>query len=273
MNNINLIQDNSFDIPNNNAVITEAIKTINPNNPINPINSKKYHRLNVYDYVNEFCGWDPMEELIKYSGNSRNELYLISLIKSGGRAGEVLSLLKENFRIEKRVKSIFVTDMKLEKRWELVKHPDGTKTRRHIEAFRKPFPMLLQEPLSQALLDHIEPITDGSLFKSPYKEHQPLSVSWGYKLIRRINDELPRPLFNRLGLNVPFRDRETKEQLHPTIHLWQHWFRSQRASQLRSEYNFTEADLMEFFGWLDYKTALHYSKLGASNLARKMLKA
>jgi len=52
--------------------------------------------------------------------------------------------------------------------------------------------------------------------------------------------------------------------------LWQHWFRAQRASELRSDYGFTEADLMEYFGWLDYNTALHYSRLGASNLAKKM---
>lgn len=233
----------------------------------------EYHRLNVFDYVNEFCGWQPLEELIKYGGSVRNELYLISLIKTGGRAGEVLCLEKENFSVQSKKKYILVQNMKLEKRWMKVKNPDGSSYRQHLEAIRKPFPMLLKEPLSQELLYQLEIAKDGALFASPYKTHKPLSRDWGYKLIRRINDEIPRPLFNRLGLNVPFRDKITQDQLSETIHLWQHWFRSQRASQLRSEYDFTEADLMEFFGWLDYKTALHYSKLGASNLAKKMLKA
>lgn len=42
-----------------------------------------YHRLNVYDYVLEFCGWDAIQELIKYAGSPRNEIYLTALIKTG----------------------------------------------------------------------------------------------------------------------------------------------------------------------------------------------
>jgi hypothetical protein len=244
-------------------------------NLINP-----YYRLNVYDYVDSFCGWEPMEELIKYGGSPRNELYLINLIKTGGRAGEVLGLDKENFSVIKN-KYILVKDMELEKRWHKIKMPDGTSKREHMEAIRKPFPMLLKEPLSQDLLDHLESVKEGPLFLSPYKHHKELTVSWGYKLIRSINDELPRPLFNRLGLNRPFFKKQLNPatntlemiQIKDVIHLWQHYFRAQRASQLKAEYEFSEADLMEYFGWLDYKTALHYSKLGAGNLAKKMLKA
>ncbi len=232
-----------------------------------------YHRLNVYDYVLGFCGWEPIQELIKYAGSPRNEMYLTALIKTGGRAGEVLSLEKENFSINNREKYILVSNMKLEKRWKLIKNPDGSVFRQHIEAVRKPFSMLTDEPLSSELLEYIDNSKHSQLFSSPYKAHDPLTVSWGYKFIRRINDEIPRPLFNRLGLNIPFNDKVTGKKLSDTIHLWQHWFRSERASQLKAEYDFTEADLMEFFGWLDYKTALHYSKLGASNLAKKMRKA
>jgi hypothetical protein len=229
----------------------------------------RYHRLNVYDYVLEFCGWEPIEELIKYGGSPRNELYLICLIKTGGRAGEVLNLLSENFKDNKHAKALFVERMKLEKRWR--KMPDGT--RQHLEAIRKPFPILLKEPLTDLLQKQLSIVEEGPLFMSPYKTHNALTVSWGYKLIRRINDEIPSSLFKRLGLDIPFMDKATGEKLNDTIHLWQHWFRAERASQLRSEYDFTEADLMEFFGWLDYKTALHYSRLGASNLAKKMLAA
>jgi len=41
-----------------------------------------YHRLNVYDYVLEFCGWAAIQELTKYAGSPRNEMYLTALIKT-----------------------------------------------------------------------------------------------------------------------------------------------------------------------------------------------
>jgi integrase len=230
---------------------------------------KPYYRLNVYDYIDCFCGWDPLTELVKYAGSPRNELYLLSLIKTGGRAGEVLTLNTDNFKLDKRSKTLQCKNMKLEKRWHKVKLPDGTTTRDHIEAVRKPFPILLRENLTKELVEHLALTPDGSLFPSPYKTHDPLTVSWGYKLILRINDELPRPLFQELGLDRPFNN-DKGEKIAETIHLWQHWFRSQRASQLKEEYDFTESELMEFFGWMDYKTALHYSRSGFSKLAEKM---
>ena len=60
------------------------------------------------------------------------------------------------------------------------------------------------------------------------------------------------------------------KQIAETIHLWNHWFRSQRASQLKADYGFAEGDLMEWFQWLDFKTATHYAHLGYSGLAKKM---
>jgi len=239
-----------------------------------------YHRLNVYDYVNEFCGWQPIEELIKYAGTPTKEMYLTNLIKTGGRAGEVLQLAKENFSVNKRQKILLCQNMKLEKRYRTKRDPITHKpilkangkrdTETIMSAIRKPFPILLEETLTNLQLEQLENIEHGPLFTSPYKGHLPLTVSWGYKFIRKLNDEIPKPLFNQLGLNQPFRDKVTGNTLSEVIHLWQHWFRSERASQLRSEYAFSEADLMEFFGWLDYNTALHYSRLGASNLAKKM---
>jgi integrase len=224
----------------------------------------------VYDYVNEFCGWEALAELNKYAGSPRNELYLLGLQKSGGRAGEVLALNTNNFSVNKRKKALIVSNMKLEKRFRTIKQPDGSKIRQHIEAIRKPFPIPIREPLSKELIEHLANTPDGYLFSSPYKSHIPLTVSWGYKLIIKINGEIPSTLFNQLGLNLPFMDKLTGQRIANTIHLWQHFFRAQRASQLRSEYGFTEADLMEYFGWLDYGTALHYSRLGASRLADKM---
>jgi len=209
-----------------------------------------YHRLNVYDYVNDFCGWNALAELNKYAKNPIQERYLLGLEKTGGRAGEVLALNMANFTIDKRKKILLVSNMKLEKRFITIKNPDGTKTRQHIEAFRKPFPIPLKESLSREFLESLL-TCEGTLYPSTYKDHKPLTVSWGYKFLRSLSDELPKTLKNQLGLNQPFRDRLTGKILSDQIHLWQHWARAQRASQLRIEYGFNEADLMEFFGWLD----------------------
>lgn len=238
-----------------------------------------YHRLNVYDYIMEFCGWEPLEELTKFTKTNTQNRYILNLIKTGGRAGEVLGLQKENFAIVKRQKIILCSNMQLEKRYKVkcdpltkkpILRPNGKRETIQLNAIRKPFPILLEEPLSKELLEANNQVEQGQLFTSPYKQHKPLTVSWGYKFIRNLNDCIPKTLFNQLGLNQPFRDKLTGNTISDTIHLWQHWARAQRASQLRSEYGFTEADLMEYFGWLDYNTALHYSRLGASNLAKKM---
>jgi hypothetical protein len=233
--------------------------------------TKSYHRLNVYDYVNEFCGWPAFYELNKYAKNPTQERYLLGLEKTGGRAGEVLALDTANFDLDKRKKIFTITGMRLEKRFTTIKQADGSKTRQHVEAIRKPFPIPLKEPLSRELGESLLEC-EGPLFQSPYKKGKPLTVVWGYQIIRQIDKELPPTLKTQLGLNQPFRDKTTGQTLADTIHLWQHYFRAERASQLRAEYGFNEADLMEFFGWLDYKTALHYSRIGAAKLAQKMFR-
>lgn len=230
---------------------------------------RPYYRLNVYEHIEEFCGWEPIAELVKYAGTQRNEMYLTCLFKTGGRAGEVLWLHTDNFKVDKRKKVLFVQNMRLEKRFRKKKLEDGTVVREHVDAIRKKFPILLEEPLTKELLEYLRATPDGLLFPSPYKgSTKPLTVSWGYKLIRKINDELPRPLFNDLGLDKDFIVNGKK--IADTIHLWQHWFRSQRARQLKADYGFSEAELMEYFSWLDMKTAIRYSAVGASKLAEKM---
>jgi integrase len=230
--------------------------------------ARSYFRLNVYDHIEEFCGWQPIEELIKYAGSQRNEMYLTCLFKTGGRAGEVLRLNTDNFVVDKRKKVLFCKNMKLEKRFKRIKREDGTVIREHVEAVRRKFPILLEESLTRELLEYLSASPEGPLFRSPYKSHESLTVSWGYKLIRKVNDGLPKPLFRALGLDVPFIVRGKK--VAGVLHLWQHWFRSQRARQLREDYDFTESELMEYFSWLDMRTAIRYSAVGASKLAEKM---
>jgi len=54
--------------------------------------------------------------------------------------------------------------------------------------------------------------------------------------------------------------------------IWNHWFRSQRASQMGAEYELTENDLMEWFKVKDRNWARRYCKKGDWGL-RKVLAA
>jgi hypothetical protein len=60
------------------------------------------------------------------------------------------------------------------------------------------------------------------------------------------------------------------KKISSTLHLWLHWFRSQRASQLVRDYGFEVIDLIKYFSWEKYETALHYAQKGWKDLASKM---
>lgn len=229
------------------------------------LTTSKYHRLNVYDYIDRFCGWKPLCELYKYTG--RFTPLFITQFKTGGRVSEVLALTSENFFVDKEQELLVVDGMQLEKRYKKDKQTGETFK---VHAQRKPFPILLKETLTTELLEFVSS-TEGLLFPSPYKNGKPLSRVRAYQVIREVSDNLPSRLFRQLGLNRPFNDRQGRP-IADKIHLWNHWFRSQRASQLKSDYGFAEGDLMEWFAWLDFKTATHYSHMGYEQLGAKMKK-
>ncbi len=116
-----------------------------------------------------------------------------------------------------------------------------------IEATRD-FSFRADEPLAKPLAEWIIHALNNRyewLFPSPYKANEPLSRKWAYQLIAKIGDRL-------------------------NMELYPHWFRSQRASQLASEYDFREASLLEWFQWEKWETAKKYAKLGPLGLAKKM---
>lgn len=161
--------------------------------------TQQYTRLNVYDYVQNFCGWGTIAELLKYADTPTKELYLLALIKTGGRAGEILALTCENFTVDAENNVIYISGMPLFKRWRKVRQ-NGVTIRQHVQAVRKTFPILVAEPLSWGLLQYLNVADDGLLFRSSYKAHAAYTISWGCKFIRRLNNELPRLLLTKLGL-------------------------------------------------------------------------
>jgi hypothetical protein len=237
-------------------------------------NTHDYHRLDVEHFVEQFCGWKPLRQLVEHAAPGRNRAFLSALFETGGRAQEVLGLKVSNFTIMQQEQLMRVKDMRLEKRYKKTdsyKDEQG-KQRWHtkqIVAVRKTFPVMLKEPLAQILLDYMNG-KEGYLFASHDKRRVglPMSRSWAYKEILFIDSFLPEPLKESLGLNQPFI-KEGKT-IADKIHLWLHWFRSQRASQLVEDYGYELMDLLNWFTWEDEKTALRYAKKGWIGLAKKM---
>ena len=63
---------------------------------------------------------------------------------------------------------------------------------------RKPFPIIIREPLTPIFLEYIEK-KEGLLFPSPYLLGLPLPRSWAYKLIRAIDERAPEQVKEDLG--------------------------------------------------------------------------
>ena len=238
------------------------------------------YRMSVRDFIEEFCGWEAIQELVAQKWNTpRERALIVALFLTGGRATEVLSLTKEMFKVKQLEdcrQYLYVEGMMLEKRYRKIGQKYvGEDGKNHFEtekiiAIRKPFAIMLDEPLAPILLDWIEQCKGGLLFPSPYsKKHgKPLTRFWAYKFIRALDARLPGILKEALGMKHPFIING--EKIDDELHLWLHWFRSQRASQLVRDYGFDLPELMSYFTWLEVKTALRYLRKGSRELASKM---
>ena len=228
---------------------------------------KPYQRLSVAEHVEGWIGWKAMKQLMKHARRSlgkREEAFFTALFLTGGRVSEVLSLKRGNFDIREAEGLIIVRGMPLLKRYKKIREVETVEGKRWIteklEKTRKPFPIVLSEPLTPTLLKWLEKFgkPGALLFPSPYRIEEPLSRFWAYNQVRRLDDTLPLTLKKQLGLNKPH------------MHLWLHWFRSQRASQLVEDYGFSTLDLIDWFSWEHEKTALNYARRGWRGLASKM---
>lgn len=231
--------------------------------------TRQYHRVSVFQEIDEFCGWEALKELLKYAQPTLQD-YIVFGFKTGGRAKEVLALKTDNFKIDKRRKAVLINGMKLEKRYRKIQNQDGTTSFQTIVAQRRPFGFPLKEQLSKEIVEILIANPDGLLFPSSYKFNMPLTQSWAYKGLVKLSKNIPNQLRQDLGLNRPLLDRITGQSVRDSLHLWTHWLRSQRACQLRADYNFVEGDLLEWFSWRNFATATHYSRIGTSRLLEKM---
>jgi hypothetical protein len=226
----------------------------------NKVNQHLYRRHSVETDVQltGFIGWQKFGEVLSAAKNRRNRLLVLSTFKIGGRVNEVLSCKHENFRITKSPednREYLLCDMiPLSKRWRALSK-EVTDGRAHyktekVQAYRTVALPLTddEEPYSEEFRDFVLQ-GSGLLFPSPYKnlKGKPITTTRAYQIVR-------------YEIGVPLK-----------LELYNHLLRGWRASQLRHQRHFKAEDLMEFFKWRDYNTALIYAKEGVWGLASKGL--
>jgi len=219
--------------------------------------------------LEEFDGWDFMLSLVEECRRTpykaprvldgetaeeyvarlirRDQALIATLFETGGRVSEVIQLRRRNFQVGEE--AIIVTGMKVLKRYEKVKEYEDDTGRvrwitRPVFETRGRFPILVREPLVPYLLPWLDE-TEDYLFPSSAAHRDHIDRSWAYKIVRRVGD--------RLG-----------------HHIWPHYFRSQRASQLVQDYGFNLHQLLRFFNWKNIPTALRYAKMDERILLKAM---
>jgi integrase len=134
-----------------------------------------YNRLNVEEYVEKFCGWQALTELINLIYDEKQKAFFVTMFQTGGRVTEVLLLKKYNFTVLPDEGIVKVTQMRLLKRYEKLDNYVDTegKNRWHTQRlvkFRKTFTIQRREPFTLILENYLKQVNgpDVYLFASPY---------------------------------------------------------------------------------------------------------
>lgn len=204
--------------------------------------------------IRGFIGWDYIEDVSKLSEDPIN---IAGLFLTGCRATEYLELTRGHFS---DMGSYYqATNVPVFKRYDILnKYVDEHGKRRWetelIEEFRS-FAILKTEPLAETFWENIRDCPrESKLFHKPQVNNQYWQL---YKLVHDID-----PPYSPLA---PMDEYGEQRRLYP------HWFRGQRAAQLRVEYNLDINRLMEFFRWEGPDTALHYARLSVGDMAYAMM--
>ena len=194
--------------------------------------------------VQSFCGWDFLLELIKACPDMEHKGVIAGLFLTGCRVSELIRLRLDNVSFEYLPKLLLFKDVPVLKRY-------SRKTGKRYVDYRT-FPVKYDEPLVPFFVDYYKYMERrGEKLLYPYHR------STIFRMVRTVGY-----LVNR---RVPFSNIHSS-QLYP------HWFRAQRASQLKIDYGFDLDALREFFGWKmrNVGVPVIYAKVGWIGLARKM---
>jgi len=190
-----------------------------------------YKRSSVLRDVTEFCGWEVLQKIIQECNNT-NYYRNADLLRERDKA-----LVATLFETGGRISEVLALD------------------KENFKIF--PERILVN---SMIVVKNKAPTTRGTFSIKRFEPLCPIMIDW----IKQCNS----PLFNI----TPTRAWQIVNGLGKRLgfHIYDHWFRAQRASQLASEYDYTLHDLLEWFSWKDIKTALRYARLSWRKLDKKM---
>ena len=212
----------------------------------------EYERRAVIDLDGKsFCGWNQLLRLIEAANDkdrysvleypylsSRDKSLVATTFLTGSRIGEVVMMRKSMFRSDDRW--IYCEKVPLLKRWRYVggnvkkRKAAGEEIKTKSIPATRDFCFPRTEPLSDYLTYWLSEAED-YLFPSRFHNHK--NHIGGVRAWQIIND-----LAKRIGFDC-----------------WPHRLRSERASQLATEYGWRVEDLMRFFGWKTTGMAIRYA--------------
>ncbi len=267
----------------------------------------EYQRFRVEE-LPQFCGWDLLLSLVEECENipyyetsrlirlteeeraevrrrlvMRDQALIATAFETGGRISEVLALRCGNFEVAED--RIIVRDMPVVKRWRKLREEvevwrgegdpepglryhflpkyggwvrrrfmtEGIKDRRNV------LEIPTFEPLTPYIIQWLKWFKeDDYLFPSYGKPgNPPITPTRAYQIVRGLGERLGLQKWDEYG-NLLNR------------HVCNHWFRSQRASQLASEYGFREWELRVWFSWKSEAMASRYARLAPADLFSRM---
>ena len=192
--------------------------------------------------IQGFCGWDYLERLVGACKCLRDRGVISGLFVTGCRVSELIQLRRDNvyFGVVSEPKIILFRNVPVLKRY-------SRKKKQRLIEYRT-FPVRADEPLVKYFLDYLR------------HAGNPL---YPYTRVRIF--QIVREVGARVGGKVPFSLIDGSE-------LYPHWFRAQRARQLRHDYKFTDEELRDWFGWKAASTGMPsiYGKMSWMELAEKM---
>jgi integrase len=167
--------------------------------------------------IEAFCGWGFLNELVEASRQPLDRRIISGLFLTGCRVTELTMIKAENIRLNVHPKLVVVERAPVIKRY-------SRKLKKRYIAYRT-FCFRRDEPLVPYFLEGLKS-SRGLLY--------PFTRQTIFNTVRRVGAIVDKP--------VPFSNIHSS-QLYP------HWFRAQRARQLKSDYGFTDEMLRDWFGW------------------------
>jgi len=190
--------------------------------------------------VEEFCGYHILLKILSATSDEMLQALIGLLFETGGRISEVLQLTPRHFDTTDP-DAVIIKRMPVIKRHRRKKRPDGS-TYTVSEDFTRTIPIMRTSPLLSFI---------GRYVRTKKLDEHLFTISRGVAYHK----------INNLG-----------KLLDPPLHLYNHWFRAQKACQLAQDHEYGVFELMDFFKWKDPKMATHYASLGYKGHVRRLKK-